>query len=88
MINKILIKAIIEELLKDTFLATFIMPTYAIKRRHKNWRIEINALLVENNLAIEKTDKITVSSWVKLMLQYSTIKQRLEQNLIKNIKEV
>ncbi len=59
MINRILIKTILEQLLEDTFSLTFIMPTYTIKKNvnyklNKSWKIEINALLVENNLIISK----------------------------------
>ena len=92
MLNRVLIKAILEQLLEDTFSSTSILPTYTIKNVNyklvKKWEIEINTLLIENNLIINKKNKIVVDNWVQLMLDYEQLKQRLKQNLIENIKEV
>ena len=92
MLNIVLIKAILEQLLEDTFSSTSILPTYTIKNVNyklvKKWEIEINTLLIENNLIINKKNKIVVNNWVQLMLGYEQLKQRLKQNLIENIKEV
>ncbi len=92
MLNRVLIKAILEQLLEDTFSSTSILPTYTIKNVNyklvKKWEIEINTLLIENNLIINKKNKIVVNNWVQLMLGYEQLKQRLKQNLIENIKEV
>ena len=58
MLNRVLIKAILEQLLEDTFSSTSILPTYTIKNVNyklvKKWEIEINTLLIENNLIINK----------------------------------
>ena len=57
----------LEQLLEDTFSSTSILPTYTIKNVNyklvKKWEIEINTLLIENNLIINKKNKIVVNNW-------------------------
>ncbi len=87
MLNKILIKMIIEKLLKDTFCLTFIKTTYIIKNRKTYFKIIVNATLNQNTVSINKYRTIKVESWVELITNYNNIREKLRIDLIDNIRE-
>ncbi len=85
MLNKILIKMIMNQLLKDTFMLTFIEHTYAIEHKGMYFEITINATLNEGTVLINKYKKIRVENWVELITEYKELKNDLEYVLIENI---
>lgn len=87
MLNKILIKMIIEQLLKDTFYLTFIETTYIIKNKKTYFEIIINATLNKKTVLINKYKQIRVKNWVELITNYNNIREKLKIDLIDNIRE-
>lgn len=87
MLNKILIKMIMKELLEDTFMLTFIKPTYDIEKKGKYYKITIIATLTENTIVSTKYTKLSIENWVELIISYGDIKKRLSHILIDNLKE-
>ncbi len=87
MLNKMLIKMIIERLLKDIFCLTFIKATYIIKNRKTNFEIIVNATLNQNTVSVNKYRIIRIESWVELITNYNNIREKLRIDLIDNIRE-
>lgn len=87
MLNKILIKMIMKQLIKDITELTFIYCTYDIKGKKLNYEIKITALLQKSNITIIKHKTIRIENWIELITNYENIRKKLRDELVDKIKE-
>lgn len=85
MLNKIIIKQIMNQLLEDAFFATFIIHTFTIEKRENDYEIEITAILRERFRRVSKTYKIRVKNWIQMIVGYEHAKDDIRKVLIDDI---
>lgn len=87
MLNKILIEHILKQLLEDAFAMTFIKHAYSIKKQKTHFEIIIYALLYDGRTMINKSRKMHIKNWTKMIINYEKIKEDIRIDLIDNIRE-
>lgn len=87
MLNRILIKMTIEQLLKDVFELTLMDYSYKIEKRIIGYEITIKASLTEGSRTISKYKKARIDNWVQLMSGYIELKKQLKRIFIDELKE-
>lgn len=85
MLNKIIIKQIMNQLLEDTFFATFIIYKFTIEKRKQDYEIIVTAILNNNVTTINKIYKIRVKNWVQMLTGYEYAKDKIRKILIEEI---
>lgn len=83
MLNKFLVKMIMNELLDEAFCATFIKYEYALDKECKV--VQIKVKLREGNRIIEKYYRFSIRNWVNLITNYDYLKKSIRKNLVDNI---
>lgn len=87
MINKILIKQIIKQLLKDVSELTTKIFSYSIEKENTYYKIIILAISNKNRTTISKKKTLRIDTWIQLLTNYKEIKDNIEKELIVRIEE-
>lgn len=87
MINKILIKQIINQLVRDISELTRTILSYSIEKENTYYKIIIVAISNKDRTTITKEKTIRIDNWIQLITNYKEIKDNIKKDLIINIKE-
>ena len=79
MINKILIKQIIKQLLKDVSELTTKIFSYSIEKENTYYKIIILAISNKNRTTISKKKTLRIDTWIQLLTNYKEIKDNIEK---------
>ena len=87
MLNRMLIKQIMNKLLDDIFSQYDTIYAYQIKNKKTFFEIVITAYINKDHSTLSKYKTVRIKSWVELIIGYNFWKEKIKIALVDNIKE-